>query len=310
VAEESAAGGRPIIIIKKKGGGHAGHHGGAWKVAFADFMTAMFALFLVLWILTQSQEVKSAIASYFRHPTDYEGRPDANLQGNDGMWENVQGRMDNRSNVFDTTNVKVELGGDGLSPESVNGGLVTKSSADPGLRPSIVERIEDQEKDEVRTFLKIADDLWMTLGTDPSFKRFKDNLAIQTLEDGLVVQIVDQPSSPLFEEGSREFKPALKKALAVLAQGLAKYPKNKLELSGHDGRVGSTNDSHGKWLASAQLAEETRSTLEQAGLKPNQITRVSGCADTRPLNPRSPDDPLNHRISILVRPRQWRPEHY
>ena len=74
MAEESAGGGRPIIIVKKKAAAHAGHHGGAWKVAFADFMTAMFALFLVLWILAQSQEVKSAVASYFRHPTDYEAR--------------------------------------------------------------------------------------------------------------------------------------------------------------------------------------------------------------------------------------------
>ncbi len=306
MSEEGAVNERPIIIIKKKKKGHA-HHGGAWKVAFADFMTAMFALFLVLWILSQSQEVKAAVASYFRHPTDYEGKPDADFHGNNGLMENRQGRLDHIPNVLQIEG-KQGSEGAGQSPESVAGGTAP-ATAEAGLRPEIVERVEEQEKDETRSFLKIADDLWMVLGMDGSFKRFKDNVLIEAIEDGLVIQLVDQPRAPLFEEGSTDFKPAIKRALSILAKELSKYP-NKLEIDGHATEMSNAYDSRKKWLASSLLADLARGELELQGLKANQITKVSGCADMRPLNPQSPSDPVNRRISILVRPRQWRPERY
>lgn len=307
MSDEAGVQERPIIVIKKIKKAH-GHHGGAWKVAFADFMTAMFALFLVLWILTQSQEVKTAVASYFRHPTDYEGKPDADFHGNNGLMENRQGRLDHMPNVLQIEGKKEGSEGAGQTPESVAGGTAP-ATAEAGLRPEIVERVEEQEKDEMRSFLKIADDLWMVLGMDGSFKRFKDNVLIEAIEDGLVIQLVDQPKAPLFEEGSTDFKPAIKRAFSILGKELSKYP-NKVEIDGHATEISNAYDSRKKWLASGLLADMARIELENAGLKPAQVTKVSGCADMRPLNPQSPGDPLNRRVSILVRPRQWRPERY
>jgi len=302
---------RTIIIYKKKKGEH-GHHGGAWKVAFADFMTAMFALFLVLWILTQSQDVKSAIASYFRHPTDYEGKPDANFHGNDGLMENKQGRLDLTPNMLEINaqpkNGEDQGGSKGQEPESISGGSA-KSSAEPGLRPELVDRVEDQEKDEVRSFLKIADDLWVKMGMNSGFKKFKDNLLIEAIEDGLVIQLVEQPGAPLFEDGRPDFKPSIRECFAVLARELSHYT-NKLEVDGHGNAVPWIIPAEQKWVASAYMADRARAELERQGLKPAQITKVAGCGDTRPLNPRDPKDPLNQRISILVRPRQWRPERF
>jgi len=310
MAEEAQ---RPIIIIKKKKKGGHGHHGGAWKVAFADFMTAMFALFLVLWILTQSVEVKAAVASYFRHPTDYEGKPDGTFRGNNGLLENRQGRLDNPTNNLDSTESKsLIIGSDGQveRPMSVSGGLSHKA-AEPGLRKA--EKVEsplEQEKDEVRTFMKVADDLWMVLGMDPSFDRIKDNIRIQTIEDGLVIQLVDQAKSPLFEDGKCEFRSAVKQAIGILAQSLSKRPNNKIEIDGHGTELAMAFGEKQKWLASSSMADLTRAELERDGLKPFQITKVAGCADTRPLNPIEPGDPINRRISILVRPQQWTPERY
>ena len=240
---------RTIIIYKKKKGEH-GHHGGAWKVAFADFMTAMFALFLVLWILTQSQEVKTAVASYFRHPTDYEGKPNAIFHGSDSLMENRQGRQNNLQNVLEinATVKSADSEGKGEQPESVSGG-VGKDVAEPGLRPELVERVEDQEKDEVRTFLKIADDLWVKLGMNSSFKKFKDNLLIEAIEDGLVIQLVEQPGAPLFEDGRPDFKPAIRECLAVLAKELTRYT-NKLEIDGHGNAVPQIIAPEQKWVAS------------------------------------------------------------
>lgn len=307
MSDEAVAAQRPIIIIKKKKAGHA-HHGGAWKVAFADFMTAMFALFLVLWILTQSQEVKSAVANYFRHPTDYEGKPDSNLHGNNGLMESRQGRMDNISNVLQIEIKKETSDGAGQTPESIAGGSAP-ATAEAGLRPEIIERVEEQEKDEMRSFVKIADDLWMILGMDPSFKRFKDNIMMESMEDGLVIQLVEQLNCPLLEDGGLEFKPSIKKALSLLGRELAKYP-NKLEIDGHAADISHLSGGTKKWVGSSMLADLARGELESAGLKPGQVTKVAGCADARPLNPRTSSDPLNRRVSILVRPRQWHPERY
>jgi chemotaxis protein MotB len=305
---DEASSERPIIIIKKKKKGGHEHHGGAWKVAFADFMTAMFALFLVLWILTQSQEVKAAIANYFRHPTDYEGKPDATFRGNDGLMESKQGRLDNMQNILQIearASSSSAAGSEGATPESIAGGLASPT-AEPGLRPDIIERVEEQEKDEVKSFLKIADELWMTLGMDPSFKRFKDNLLIETIEDGLVIQLIEQPKSPLFEDGTMEFRPPIKQAINILAKHLANYP-NKIEIDGH-GNFPANNAQ--RYVLSQQMADAARITLELGGLKSTQISKVAGCGNARPLNPRNLDDPLNRRVSMLVRPRQWRPERY
>lgn len=309
MSEPAAEGKRPIIIVKKKGG--HGHHGGAWKVAFADFMTAMFALFLVLWILTQSQEVKTAIASYFRHPTDYEGKPDVTIRGNNGLMDNKQGRLDNAPRVIEDKSENksgANAGGEGQTPESVSGGAAPMSP-DPGLRPMPVERPEEQEADEIRSFLKITDELWKVLGTSSSFQRFKDGIVIESIEDGLVIQVVEMPNSPLFEQGSTTFRPAIKQALTVIGQELAKFPKNKIEIDGHATEIAGHYGPEQKWMASTMLADLARIQLMKGGMDVKQISKVSGCADSRPLK-LNQVNPLNQRISILMRPFRWRPERY
>jgi chemotaxis protein MotB len=221
--------------------------------------------------------------------------------------ENRQGRLDNRPNVLQIDSKK-DASGAGQTPESIAGGNAS-ATAEPGLRPEIIERVEEQEKDEMRSFVKIADDLWAMLGMDSSFKRFKDNIMIESMEDGLVIQLVEQVNAPLLEDGGLQFKPTIKKALNLLGANLGKYP-NKLEIDGHAIDMSHLSGSTKKWVGSSMLADLARGELESAGLKPGQITKVAGCADSRPLNPRSSTDPLNRRVSILVRPRQWRPERY
>jgi chemotaxis protein MotB len=298
MAEKEAP--KTIIVFKKKKGKHA-HHGGAWKVAFADFMTAMFALFLVLWILTQSQEVKEAVASYFRHPTDYEGTPDVFMRGNDGLMDHKQGRMDNDATVIEIESAGNKQAGDagnnpGKTATSVSGGKGQLSPPE-GLRPKVVSKVEDI--DEVRTFLELAEKLWEVLGTTSSFNKIKDNLLIQALEDGLLIQLLEQEKSPLFEDGQDVFKPAIRQALGVVAKELSTLP-NKMEIDGHGKSIANFYTEKQKWLASTYIADLTRMEMERGGLKPQQIIRVSGCADTRPMGPAG-----SRRISILVRPRQW-----
>lgn len=297
---------RPIIIIKK--GGEHGHHGGAWKVAFADFMTAMFALFLVLWILTQSQEVKNAVAAYFRHPTDYEGKPDAMIRGNNGLMDNKQGRLDNAPNVINENESKSGPGADEQHPTPRLD--INDVSTTLPVIPLRDEPPDDLEVDEVRSFLKISEELWQVLGMSGSFHRFKDNLRIEAIEDGLVIQLVEQKGSPLFEDGGTQFRQPIKNAIAIIGREIKRYPKNKIEIDGHGVQIAGVFGPDKKWLASTMLADLLREQIVNAGVSNDQITKVAGCADARPLVRHNKADPLNQRISILVRPRQWRPELY
>lgn len=305
MAEASEAPKVKIIYKKRKGGGGHGHHGGAWKVAFADFMTAMMALFLVLWIMAQSQEVKSAVAYYFRHPTEYEGKPDSLLRGNDGLMEIKNGRMDNRASLREGNSNPPPGGGSGLQAQSVAGGAA-RMNAEPGLRPEPIERIEE-DPDEVRDFLKLSDLLWEELGLDPSYMRFKDQVTIETMEDGMLVQLMELPDQPLLEDHTFKFTPTIKRALAILAKKLKSYP-NKIEIDGHG--LGTASDPAEKWVGSTLLANLARQELEAGGIKATQITRIAGCADTRPLDPKTGANPLNRRVSIMVHPKQWRPDRY
>jgi chemotaxis protein MotB len=291
---------RPIIIIKKKKGGHA-HHGGAWKVAFADFMTAMFALFLVLWILTQSQEVKEAVASYFRHATDYEGKPDTFLRGNEGLMDFKQGRMDNNPESIDTEKPKGNAPpGDGGKEKgepsaSVSGGQ-GKLIASDSKRPQA--EVKDREMDETKDFLALHDKIMATLNSTASFNRVQDNLMIQVLEEGLLIQVMELEKSPLFETGQDVFRLGIRSSLEAIAAELSKLP-NKLEIDGHGTSITNSYSEKKKWMASVAIADLARAQMEKGGLKPQQVSRVSGCADRRPL------EGAARRITIFVRPRQW-----
>ena len=333
---------RPIIIVVKKVKGGHGHHGGAWKVAFADFMTAMFALFLVLWILTQSIEVKSAVASYFRHPTDYEGKPDAFMKGvgefapegtpssSDSSDEakgkgKEEGKEKEKKEEKEKGKEKEKKSGGGegkkaqvggRTPDSLAGTTQAPISPDEGLRPAPgVERPNIQELQEVRSFLVVIDHLWKVLGKASSFRKFKDNFAIESLEEGMLIQLIEQPGLPLFENESMEFKPAIKEALRLIGQQLGYFPANLIEITGH-GTSGALMFPYSpKWLASTYIADLARIELERNGVKSGQITKVAGCSDTRLLKVPIPgktdqSSSVNQRISILMRPQQWKVENY
>ncbi|MEI6231495.1 MAG: flagellar motor protein MotB [Planctomycetota bacterium] len=292
-----------IIIYKKRKQKHE-HHGGAWKVAFADFMTAMFALFLVLWILTQSQDVKSAVASYFRHATDYEGKPEDILRGNRGLMDHKNGRMDIPNNFLQPEDNAKDNPQE--APSTIGG--FGKVAPEPGARPGAVTLRLDED-DDVRSFLKLQEEILTRLGLDPSFAKIKDNLVIETHEEGMLIQFVQQRNSPLLDAKTGAFRDAFKSTLGILAKTLGELP-NVLEIDGHGSIFENLSEPSQKWQASAMMANMTRLELEKSGLKKGQVTKVAGCASTRLMNPNNVNDPVNQRISIFVRPRQWKVERY
>lgn len=234
----------------KKAKGHAAHHGGAWKVAYADFVTAMMALFLVLWLVSQADtKLKQAIASYFRSP-----------------------------GVFDT----------------MQGGVLSgnkKVSKEP-------EKLDSSENEQA--LIGVAEALQKQFETRPEFSRAKDQVKIEITDEGLRIQLLDKADRVSFASGSAELGAEAQAVLSEIAQGICTLP-NKINIGGHtDSRVFPSDTGYTNWELSADRANAARRTLEANCVKPEQIRRVIGFADTELLVPGDPYSPANRRISITV----------
>jgi chemotaxis protein MotB len=235
----------------KKVAGHGGHHGGAWKVAYADFVTAMMALFLVLWLLSQADtKLKEAIANYFRSP---------------GAFNTVRG---------------------GILPGA--------KTASKGKQASLTD------VDEEQSFLAAAMALKNKFSSKPEFSTIKDQVKIDVTAEGLRVQVVDKADKVSFATGSAELNPAAQEILAEIARTICEMP-NPITIGGHtDHRPFSKGSGYTNWELSADRANAARRALEAGCVKPDQIRRVVGYADTDPLIPTDAYAAANRRISIIV----------
>ena len=241
---------KPRRRIKKVKGHGGGHHGGAWKVAYADFVTAMMALFLVLWLVSQADtKLKSAIANYFRSP-----------------------------GVFDQ-----QAGGVIDGPKRV--------SKDPSPLTT---------KEEEQALFGLATILRKKFATRPEFANYKDQIKIEMTEQGLKIQIIDKAQQVSFSSGSAELTAEAKAIIGEIAHGICSLP-NPILVGGHTDRTtfppGST---YTNWELSADRANAARRALEGNCVKPEQIRRIVGYADTEPLIPDDPYAVTNRRISITV----------
>jgi len=258
---------RPIVVKRvKKGGG--GHHGGAWKVAFADFAMALMAFFLVMWVTQQaSPEQRRSIQQYFQDPVGFE---------------------------------------DGGMPEPIDLGEGAQVSEGPGeTAPEELRIADDDVRDladtmERRETQQLMQELDEKMSESETLQEFKDQLLIDITDEGLRIQIVDRSQRPMFDSGSADMKYYSEDILFELAEPLSGV-RNKLSITGHTdstpfvGRPGYTN-----WELSADRANTARRTLVAAGVDEQQIGRVVGLGDSVLFNQDDPEAPVNRRISIIV----------
>jgi chemotaxis protein MotB len=231
----------------KKVKGHSGHHGGAWKVAYADFVTAMMALFLVLWLVSQADtKLKEAIANYFRSP-----------------------------GVF----------------TSMRGGVLDRQA-------SLSK--EPTTQDNEQALMGAAAHLQKKFQKNPEFESVKDQVKIEMTEEGLRIQILDKAERTSFSSGSAELTPAAQAILTEIARNICELP-NPIFIGGHTDRlVFPAGSPYTNWELSTDRANAARRYLETGCVKPEQIRRVVGYADTEPLIPADPYAPANRRISIVL----------
>jgi len=260
---------RPIIVkrVKKKGGGH---HGGAWKVAFADFAMALMAFFLVMWATNvATPEQKKDISEYFSDPMGYE-----------------EGGAPNPVDLGGSPSVTPSEGPTDVAPESF--------SLDEDKVKELADAVEKRETEE------LMQELDEKLEESETLQEFKDQLLIDITDEGLRIQIVDRSKRPMFDSGSDRLKPYSRDILFELAEPLAKV-SNKLSITGHtDKTLFQGRENYTNWELSADRANSARRTLVAGGVPESHIGRVVGLADTVLFDKDNPKAPVNRRISIIV----------
>ncbi|MBY5967894.1 flagellar motor protein MotB [Halomonas denitrificans] len=258
---------RPIIIRRKKVVHR--HHGGSWKIALADFMTALMALFLVMWILSSSsRETREGVADYFSMP--------------------LLASMTNGDSVA-------------MSPQVIPGGGPDVTSQQGERMRIDLKRQTRPSEQQRRAFRNLQQRIELAIQQDPKLRGLRDQLRFDMTQEGLRIQLLDDEQRPMFALGSDRVAPYLRDLLRTMAPLLNDLP-NDLSISGHTDSLAylNSNGSYSNWELSSDRANASRRELIGGGLDSDKLLRVAGLADQVVMPDTQADDPINRRIELVV----------
>jgi chemotaxis protein MotB len=302
----------PIIVKKIKKGDHGAHHGGAWKVAYADFVTAMMAFFLLLWLLNATtEEQKRGIAEYFSPLPGAMGQTTGGTGLFAGNTVTADGRLtDDNAQVGVTVPLPVtELNVDKTEGEDEkmaapdkeagkNGPTDEAQDAVPPVNEAEAEKLVAEK--ETQRFQEAENMLRQAIQSVPDLKDLAENLIMDNTPEGLRIQIVDQEKYAMFPRGSSAMESRAKLLMQKIAEVLTKFPE-KISVSGHTDSVAyADGKKYDNWDLSTDRANASRRVLIDTGLAPARIVNLAGKADTEPLVKDDPSSPKNRRISIVL----------
>jgi chemotaxis protein MotB len=304
MAQDTAKRGMIVVKRYKRGGG--GHHGGAWKVAYADFVTAMMAFFLVMWLVAAvSKDQRAAIFDYFKNPSMEQGKspkPAPGMAGPGGASTspiNLRGGLD-APRVLQSPKAGIGAPNKPTGPPASTSANDTHASPDEDLSKARAAVAEAEHKQ----LESLLEDLKKAIQTNPALAPFKDQLLLDITPEGLRIQIVDKQNRPMFDLGSARLEPYTVLILTELAKYLNTVP-NHLSLTGHtDGTPYPGGSGRTNWDLSADRANAARRALEAAGLASDKTARVVGLSSSVLFNKLDARSPINRRISIIVMTRQ------
>jgi len=270
---------QPIIVKKVKKGGHA-HHGGAWKIAYADFVTAMMAFFLLMWLLGSTTEGdRKGIADYFSSPLKI-----ALLSGGSG--------------AGDASHV-IKGGGTDLTRTT---GQVRRGDIEAERKTINLQALKEQAaREEAASLEGLKQRIEQSVTNNPLLVQFRSQIRIDITQDGLRIQIVDEQNRPMFDSGSALVKEYMRTILREIGKVLSEV-NNKVTLAGHTDAAAYSSGERGysNWELSADRANASRRELVAGGLREGQVVRVLGLASSSLLDKDNPLNPINRRISIIV----------
>ena len=287
-----AVGDQPIVIKKvKKGGGH-GHHGGAWKVAYADFVTAMMAFFLLMWLInTTSPEQKRGIADYFAPASVSQ-----TMSGAGGILAGTALGADGSKNAGSSDVIEE------LAPSSQN---PNDGDSKDGSKPKTPEEAaaaalaDEQTKQEEAAFASAAQSLRQAMQSMPELAELSKNIIVDETPEGLRIQLIDQEGRSMFNTGSAQPNDRAKLLLRAISKVINQLP-NRISVYGHTSASSGGVKPAGDWQLSAARADSSRAVLQSAGVDADRVYQVSGKATSEPLYPDDPMLPGNRRIAIVL----------
>ncbi|WP_157269920.1 flagellar motor protein MotB [Azohydromonas aeria] len=275
---------QPIIIKKVKKGGH-GHHGGAWKIAYADFVTAMMAFFLLMWLMgSMSEGDRKGIADYFSSPVKL------SLLGNAG------------SGTGDSQSI-IQGGGQDITRST---GQVKRGDIDATREHNALKILKaEQAAAEARKLEALKLKVLSKLQENPRLSALQSQIKLEMTRDGLRIQIIDEQNRPMFASGSAVVQTYMRELLREIGQALSDMP-NRLTLEGHtDAHAYSGGDrGYSNWELSSDRANASRRELIAGGLPEDRVVRVQGLASSVLFDPKDAMNPQNRRISIIVMNRE------
>ena len=299
---------RPIIIVKRVKKGRAGHHGGAWKVAYADFVTAMMAFFMVMWLVTAvSKDKRAAIFEYFKNPSMETGKSVKAAPGQTGPGGastspiNLGGGLDAPRTLASR---KPDIGANPNLPvreQIADRKFGDKSSDKPETEEQARERVKEAEHKKLETLME---ELKEAVSKSQALEPFKDQLLLDITPDGIRIQIVDAQNRPMFDVGSARLRDYTQSILHELTPYLSSVP-NRISITGHtDIRPYPGQGGYSNWELSADRANAARRALVMAGLPDAKIARVVGLSSSVLFDRQDPQSPINRRISIVIMTKQ------
>ena len=269
---------RPIIVRKVIKKSH-GHHGGAWKVAFADFAVAMMAFFMVLWLMEAATvKEKQAISGYFNDPTGF-------TEGGSPYVIDLEGSLKDTNSSDDGGKQET------VSKEELEARRIV-------LNEDTVQDLAQQI--EAKKFKELQSTLESRISENADLEKYKDQIIMEVTDDGLQIQIVDKDSRPMFDSGSNQIKNYTTNILEELAATIGTL-NNKISVSGHtDAAVFTDRQDYSNWELSSERANSARRSLVKGGILEDKIAQVVGLSSSVLFDQDDPLNPTNRRISILV----------
>ena len=320
--------GRPIIIIRKEEVVEGGHHGGAWKVAYADFVTAMMAFFLLMWLLSATtEEQRVGLADYFS-PNNILARSNSGSgQPFGGTTPNAAGSLASDRGAMQAVKTKpiplLDVEEDDsettalVSTPKRESGTADAGKAEPGqldgkqapgaasvqlrlpVAPAVPTAPRDLGKRERQAFEQAAEQIREAVRNDPALAEVAKQLAIDITAEGLRIQLLDEERRPMFPSGSALMADRTRALLAKVAPVLLRLPE-QIAIDGHTDAAAYRGTDRSNWELSAERANATRRILSELGLADDRFRSVTGHADRDPMVKTDPMAAANRRIAILV----------
>ncbi|MBW8732917.1 MAG: OmpA family protein [Asticcacaulis sp.] len=280
----------PVIIKKIKKSGGAGHHGGAWKVAYADFVTAMMAFFLLMWLInTTSPEQKRGVADYFA-PANVS----QSTSGSGGILGGTALGEDGNKNEGTMSFIEQ------MAPKPPDSADRDGQSTKAALKGAAPTDETDAQKKEQQSFQSAAESLRQALQDLPELAELSKNILVDQTPEGLRIQLIDQEGRSMFDSNSTLPNDRCKLLLRAVAKVITQLP-NRISITGHtSGVAGQSGQNPKDWSLSSSRADAARAVLQGAGVDEDRVAQVSGKAAKEPLYPDDPSLAGNRRIAIVL----------